>query len=61
MKYVLKDMSQSYIPTLLDSIRGFIWNKYRNWQPTPVLLPGKAHGPRSLVGYSPRGRRVGHD
>ena len=23
------------------------------WQPTPVLLPGKSHGPRSLVGYSP--------
>ena len=25
----------------------------RKWQPTPVLLPGKFHGPRSLVGYSP--------
>ena len=24
----------------------------RKWQPTPVLLPGKSHGPRSLVGYS---------
>ena len=24
----------------------------RKWQPTPVLLPGKAHGWRSLVGYS---------
>ena len=23
------------------------------WQPTPVLLSGKSHGPRSLVGYSP--------
>jgi len=22
-------------------------------QPTPVLLPGKSHGGRSLVGYSP--------
>ena len=21
-----------------------------NWQPTPVLLPGKSHGRRSLVG-----------
>ena len=27
----------------------------RKWQPTPVLLPGKSHGPRSLVGYSPWG------
>ena len=26
-----------------------------NWQPTPVLLPGKSHGRRSLVGYSPWG------
>ena len=25
----------------------------RKWQPTPVLLPGKFHGWRSLVGCSP--------
>ena len=25
----------------------------RKWQPTPVLLPGKFHGQRSLLGYSP--------
>ena len=24
----------------------------RKWQPTPVFLPGKSHGQRSLVGYS---------
>ena len=27
----------------------------RQWQPTPVLLPGKLHGRRSLAGYSPQG------
>ena len=27
----------------------------RNWQPTPVFLPGEFHGQRSLVGYSPWG------
>ena len=27
------------------------------WQPTPVLLPGKSHGQRSLVGYGPWGRK----
>ena len=27
----------------------------RQWHPTPVLLPGKSHGQRSLVGYSPWG------
>ena len=25
----------------------------RQWHPTPVLLPGRSHGWRSLVGYSP--------
>ena len=29
----------------------------RKWQPTPVFLPGKSHGQRSLVGYSPRGHK----
>ena len=34
----------------------------RKWQPTPAFLPGESHGQRSLVGYSPWGRkRVGHD
>ena len=32
------------------------------WQPTPVFLPGKSHGQRKLVGYSPwRHERVAHD
>ena len=30
-----------------------IWR--RKWQSTPVLLPGKSHGERNLVGYSPWG------
>ena len=29
------------------------WN--RKWQPTPLFLPGKFHGQRSLLGYSPLG------
>ena len=28
----------------------------RQWYPTPVPLPGKSHGRRSLVGCSPWGR-----
>ena len=32
----------------------YFWR--RKWQPTPVLLPGKSHGQRSLVGCSPWGR-----
>ena len=30
-------------------------------QPTPVFLPGKSHGQRKLVSYSPWGCRVGHN
>ena len=30
--------------------------KRSQWHPTPLLLPGKSHGQRSLVGYSPWGR-----
>ena len=33
----------------------------RAWQLTPVFLPGESDGQRSLVGYSPLGRRAGHD
>ena len=29
----------------------------RKWQPTPVFLPGKSHGQRSLAGCSPWGRK----
>ena len=29
----------------------------RKWHPIPVLLPGKFHGQRSLVGYSPWGHK----
>ena len=29
----------------------------RKWQSTPVLLPGKSHGQRSLVGYSTWGHK----
>ena len=30
-------------------------SRRRQWHPTPVLLPGKSHGRRSLVGCSPWG------
>ena len=42
-------------------IRKIPWR--RKWQPTPLFLPGKSHGQRSLVGYSPYGlyARVGYN
>ena len=38
-----------------DWVRKILWR--RKWQPTSVFLPGKSHGQRSLVGYSPWGRK----
>ena len=34
-------------------VRKILWR--RKWQPAAVFLPGKSHGQRSLVGYSPGG------
>ena len=36
-------------------VRKIPWR--RKWQPTPVFLPGKSHGWRNLVGYSPWGHK----
>ena len=36
-------------------VRKIPWRRKR--QPTPVFMPGKSHGPRSLVGYTPWGRK----
>ena len=39
-----------------------MFDQRRQWHPTPVLLPGKSHGRRSLEGCSPWGSlRVRHD
>ena len=40
-------------------VRNIPWR--RKWEPTPIFLPGKSHGQRTLEDYSPWGRRVGHD
>ena len=42
--------------TLITCLKGFPGGSRRTqWHPTPVLLPGKSHGWRSLVGCSPWG------
>ena len=47
--------SISILPSIYMIIcREIFWR--RQWHPTPVLLPGKSHGRRSLVGCSPWGR-----
>ena len=48
-------MGQRVEKTVTLFITLFSWR--RKWQHTPVLLPGEFYGQRSLVGYSPRGRK----
>ena len=51
---------QSRIPGFDPWVGRIPWR--RKWQPTPVFLPGKSHGWRSLVGYGPWGHKgVRHD
>ena len=44
----------SLIPQDSPNLMTICWR--RQWHPTPVLLPGKSHGRRSLVGCCPWGR-----
>ena len=37
-------------------IHSSVYMRRRQWHPTPVLLPGKSHGRRSLIGCIPWGR-----
>ena len=64
LPYINMNPPQVYTRIIL---RGLIWKTYstwlhnirrvqrRQWQATPVFLPGKSHGQRSLVGWSPWG------
>ena len=53
----VQEMWQPWVQFL---VRKISWR--RKWQPTPVLLPGKFHGQRSLTGDSPWGhKRAGHN
>ena len=48
------------VPTMKEThVRSLDWEDplEKEMATTPVLLPGKSHGQRSLVGYSPRGRK----
>ena len=44
-----------WLKNYLEISREQIWR--RQWHPTPVLLPGKSHGRRSLVGCRLWGRK----
>ena len=52
----LASFKYTYNEVLQQSLSPGNWYLWRRkWQPTPVLLPGKSHGCRSLVGCSPWG------
>ena len=53
MKYELEFLVSvhNFLETDMEYFKDFHWR--RKWQPTPVYLPGKSHGQRSLAGYSP--------
>ena len=52
---MLKNLLQCRRPGFDPWGRRIPWRK--KWQPTPVFLPGKSHGQRSLAGYSPWGHK----
>ena len=58
MLKILQARLKHYVNHELPDVKaGFIKDRgTRKWQSTPVLLPGKSCGRRSLVGYSPWGR-----
>ena len=51
MAQMVKICLQYGRPEFYSWVRKILWR--RKWQPTPVYLPGKSHGQRSLAGYSP--------
>ena len=51
----LQNFSSSQTETLYPLNWNIPWR--REWQATPVFLPGKSDGRRSLVGYGPWGRK----
>ena len=53
----LRNLAYLTFGYLLEFKNGKDRDRGRKWQPTPVLLPRKFHGWRSLVGYSPRGHK----
>ena len=55
----LSDQTTAKVEITKPTLQGFVVICYtsqrRQWHPTPVLLPGKSHGRRILVGCSPWG------
>ena len=59
LNQVLADTNVLILHAALDLVNlfreGSPSKRRRQWHPTQVLLPGKSHGQKSMVGYSPWG------
>ena len=56
MKYIMY-ICTVYMYSVYVLVCVYTLYRRRQWHPTPVLLPGKSHGWRSLVGCSPWGHQ----
>ena len=52
----MKVFPDARVSNFSNLVQSWSLPRRRQWHPTPVLLPGKSHGWRSLVGCSPWGR-----
>ena len=55
VKNLLANVGGAEDAGLIPGLQKFPW--IRKWQPTPVFLPGKSHGQKSLAGYSQWGHK----
>ena len=55
-KIICSETATTLLKQLLHFTKCYSKLRRKQWHPTPVLLPGKSHGWRSLVGCSPWGR-----
>ena len=61
-KRFLVPLNYAHIVSGINPLASTVSNdRRRQWHPTPVLLPGKSHGWRSLVGFGPWDCWVRHD
>ena len=54
--FILRNVPYKFWCCIYEFIYSIYTFRRRQWHPTPVLLPGKSQGWRSLVGCSPWGR-----